>query len=69
MQPKNVNPTPVTTSWIVRNFEIPPSTIKFHASSGYLPGFREAKTPKLWKFWLKDVKAYVARRKHVLPAH
>lgn len=68
MHPKDAH-YPVTTSWIVRNYKIPASTIKRDASSGYLPAFRDPKTPKLWKYWPEDAKQYAARRKYVLPAN
>ena len=59
---------PVGTSWIAEQFNISPSTIKYHAAIGYLRGFKEAQTPKLWKFWVEDVLAYIARRNYVLRA-
>jgi len=37
-------------------------TVRWAASQGFLKGFRDPRTPKIWRFWRQDVLAFMAKR-------
>jgi hypothetical protein len=43
--------------------------IRWNARRGFLKGFRQTDTPKIWRFWRRDVEAFIAWRNHVLQAN
>jgi hypothetical protein len=43
--------------------------IRWNARHGLLNGFHQADAPKIWRFWRRDVEAFIAWRNHVLQAN
>jgi hypothetical protein len=38
------------------------STVRYLASRGVLKGFKTPETPKIWRFWRRDIDEFLARK-------
>jgi hypothetical protein len=53
---------PMRVESVARRYGIPSRTIRWAAERGLLKGFKRPDTPKLWRFWRRDVEDWVHRR-------
>jgi len=65
--PALVPDRPLLVHTISETYGIPKSTIRWNARRGFLKAFHYPDTPKIWRFWRRDVEAFIAaRRAYVL---
>ncbi len=62
--------TPSTYAWerpllvhhVARICGISRRTVRWAAAQGLLKGFKEPGTPKIWRFWRRDVNTFLEKR-------
>lgn len=54
--------TPLLVHHVARICGISRRTVRWAAGQGLLKGFKDPRTPKIWKFWRRDVDAFRERR-------
>jgi hypothetical protein len=57
---------PLLVHHVAQRLRISLSAVRWNARRGYLQGFRDPHTPKLWRFLPLAVEAFRERKSHVL---
>jgi hypothetical protein len=59
---------PLLVHHVARICGISCRTVRWAAAQGLLKGFKDPRTPKIWRFWRHDVNAFLERRAQELRA-
>jgi hypothetical protein len=59
---------PLLVHHVARICGISRRTVRWAAAQGLLKGFKDPRTPKIWRFWRQDVNAFLERRAQELSA-
>lgn len=54
--------TPLRVHHVAQSCGVARRTVRWAAARGHLHGFKDPKSPKIWRFWRRDVLAYLEWR-------
>ena len=54
---------PLLVHHVARICGLASRTVRWNASQGFLRGFKDLRTPKIWRFWRHDVLVFLEQRR------